>query len=117
LINLLLLPQYAYNAFGNSQPQVNVANIRGPHNKHQAKRIALSQLDEAALLSSDRNHFGKQVQLGANSCFSAFLQPDLSDEIGAMTVTGENGRRPGLSNISPSHQQPSARTLVGCDGD
>jgi hypothetical protein len=43
LINLLLLPQYAYNAFGNSQPQVNVANIRGPHNKHQAKRIALSQ--------------------------------------------------------------------------
>jgi hypothetical protein len=87
LVNLLLLPQYAYNAIGNFQAPANVSNIRGPHNKHQTKRVSFSQIDEANLLASDWNSVETSVKNGFGSCYSAFIQPDLSDELEACTVT------------------------------
>jgi hypothetical protein len=87
LANLLLLPQMALSAFHNTQPPPAVDNIRGPHGKHLQKRVLLTQLDEAALLSSDWNDMGKKISGGFGHCFSAYVQPDLADEVGSFTVT------------------------------
>jgi hypothetical protein len=77
LANLLLLPQMALSAIHNTQPPPAVANIPGPHGKHAQKRILLTQLDEAALLSSDWSDMGNRISSSFGHCFSAYVKPDL----------------------------------------
>lgn len=85
MVNLLLLPQFALHALGNTQPPMAISNIGGSHRKHPISKVTHRHLHEAALLSSDWDSIGAQVANG--TCFSAYLQPDLSDDPGSLTVT------------------------------
>lgn len=74
------------------QPPPSITNVGGDHHtshglKHEAKSIMKSHLSELALLQSDWDDLGSQVQKGFSNDFSAYFHQDLSDELGAYTIT------------------------------
>eukprot|EP00804_Cyclotella_cryptica_P011602 CCRYP_020927-RA/>CCRYP_020927-RA protein AED:0.29 eAED:0.29 QI:0/0/0/0.66/0.5/0.66/3/0/467 len=50
-------------------------------------RVCHGHLSELALLQEDWSGFGPTISSGFPSAFSAYLQPDLSDDLGSFTVT------------------------------
>ena len=55
--------------------------------RHGVTQICHGLLSELALLQDDWSGFGPSIYQGYTSAFSAYLQLDLSDDVGSFTVT------------------------------
>ena len=86
---LLSLPQYALSiasSWGQPPPAVaNMGRLSSP--RHGTTRIRHAHIADLALLQGDWSGFGSTISTGFPSIFSAYLQPDLSDDPGSFTVT------------------------------
>eukprot|EP00804_Cyclotella_cryptica_P029108 CCRYP_005282-RA/>CCRYP_005282-RA protein AED:0.23 eAED:0.21 QI:0/0/0/0.75/0/0/4/0/1154 len=86
---LLSLPHYALSiasSWGQPPPAVaNVGRLGSP--RHGTARIRHAHIADLALLQGDWSGFGSTISSGSPSIFSAYLQPDLSDDLGSFSIT------------------------------
>ena len=93
LCGILSNTSYALSAVRSwGQPPPSIANVGGYHAgshslKHETKNILKSHLSELALLQSDWDNLGEQVQKGFSTDFEAYFHQDISDELGTYTIT------------------------------
>ena len=84
---LLVLPQYALAvALSWAQHPPTIANVGPGHSPHHgATRICYGLLSKLAHLQGDWSGFGPSIYQGY-AAFSAYLQLDLSDDVGSFAV-------------------------------
>ena len=83
---LLTIPQYTLTAASSwYQPPASVANV-GTRYASKEKTVKRAYLNELALLSEDWDTLNEDICQGVGE-FVAYLKPDLSDCLGANTVT------------------------------
>ncbi|KAL7484019.1 hypothetical protein ACHAW6_009661 [Cyclotella cf. meneghiniana] len=107
--SLLALPQYALaTASLWAQPPPAIANI-GVHNsrRHSTTRIRHGQLSELALLQHDWTGLGPAHCNSFLSSFSAYLQPDLVDDLASFTVTDVQPHILAASPVGNSSDSPT----------
>ena len=85
---LASLPQYALSSicqWGQLPPTL--TNVGASFDAYHVNKIRFAHLSELELLQDDWDHLGRAVCDGAVNAFSAFLRPDLTDELGSHMVT------------------------------
>lgn len=86
---LLALPMYALSAARDwGQPPAGVTNIgarEGP--VYSSLKISKDHLSHLAVLQDDWSKLGSDTSLGLASSFSAYLTPDLTDDISDLTIS------------------------------
>ena len=86
LTTMVATPQYIFSAVtANIMPPAAVANV-GTRYAAKKDTVKRAYINELALLSEEWDDVSSDIAKGI-SAFSAYVQPDLSDELGSYTVT------------------------------
>ena len=95
------------------QPPPAVSNIgKGASLRFGQSRIRHVTLAESYLLQSDWTQLGKSACDGQHSLFSAYFDPDLSDEVGSYTITDVQPHLLKASTSSNAADNPSFQQAI-----
>eukprot|EP00804_Cyclotella_cryptica_P029262 CCRYP_011688-RA/>CCRYP_011688-RA protein AED:0.41 eAED:0.29 QI:0/0/0/1/1/1/2/0/509 len=89
-------------------PPAAVANVGHPGlPRHGTACVRHAHLSDLALLQGDWSGFSSSIRTGSPSVFSAYLQPDLSDDLGSFTVTDVQPHILAAKNATNSADSPT----------